>query len=75
MNLDQRTDDCRQIQGGRKKEKQSQTHTHKKKKGRIAFEIFARNEQDDSSQLDDPKWQYIHEETSSANSFMLPFID
>lgn len=58
------------------KRRNSPRHTHKKKKkGRIAFEIFARNEQDDSSQLDDPKWQYIHEETSSANSFMLPFID
>lgn len=60
----------------RKKKGETVPDTHtKKKKGRIAFEIFARNEQDDSSQLDDPKWQYIHEETSSANSFMLPFID
>lgn len=47
------------------------THT---KKGRIAFEIFARNEQDDSSQLRDPKWQYINEEHHLQIALCFPLL-
>lgn len=73
MSPDQRTDDHRQIQGGRKKEKHSQSH--KKNKEELPLKYLQGRNRIGSSQLGDPKWQYIHKDTSPANSSMLPFID
>lgn len=77
---------CRILTGeemitGRNKEEEKRRNslraTKEKKKGgggRIAFEIFAKKEQDDTIP-GAPKQQYIHEDASPANSFVPPFID